>query len=197
MDPKIISETIQEFDGNRYYLCRKHFQRRGVLLHREVWKWNNGEIPKGYVVHHKDHDSSNNNLENLRLLRRGIHNAYHAKNSDHANWIKAMHKGAKKWHGSENGKDWHKLHYERDCKEKMHKKFKKVCEFCGTEFEGNFCSKFCSNNCKSANRRSKGFDNIPKICPVCGKEFQTNKYQQAKTCSKKCGWKMRKNRASR
>ena len=43
-----ISDTIQEFAGERFYLCGLYFQRKGNRLHREVWKYHRGEIPKGF-----------------------------------------------------------------------------------------------------------------------------------------------------
>lgn len=57
-------------DGNR------------VLLHQVVWAEANGytEVPKGHVVHHKDHNKNNNNPDNLELLSRkdhALHHAYH------------------------------------------------------------------------------------------------------------------------
>lgn len=55
-------------DGNR------------VLMHQVVWAEANGqtEIPKGFVVHHKDHNKSNNSPDNLELFSRKDHAQYHA-----------------------------------------------------------------------------------------------------------------------
>lgn len=38
-----------------------------------------GEIPKGYVIHHKDFNPLNNNLDNLICISRGDHVALHNK----------------------------------------------------------------------------------------------------------------------
>jgi hypothetical protein len=39
-----------------------------TTLHRLIWIWNKGIIPKGYEVDHKDNNTLNNNLDNLQLL---------------------------------------------------------------------------------------------------------------------------------
>lgn len=54
-----------------------------VLLHQVVWAEANGAtcVPKGYVVHHKDHNKNNNVPSNLELLSRrdhALHHAYHS-----------------------------------------------------------------------------------------------------------------------
>ena len=43
---------------------KKNFYR----LHRLVWETFVGPIPKGLVIHHKDHNKSNNKLSNLQLV---------------------------------------------------------------------------------------------------------------------------------
>ena len=68
---------IAEFNGKRYvkdlktgyYLCHDE-SGSGTRLHRDVWEFYNCKIPNGYEVHHKDHDKSNNDIENLQLLEK-------------------------------------------------------------------------------------------------------------------------------
>jgi hypothetical protein len=45
--------------------------------HRELWIEHYGPIPEGYVIHHIDHDHSNNVIENLACMPRGQHNTHH------------------------------------------------------------------------------------------------------------------------
>lgn len=79
MNPTVISETKQVFDGVAYYLCGKYFQRDGVRLHRVVWERHNGRpVPDGFHVHHRDEDRSNNAADNLELLEGAEHLALHA-----------------------------------------------------------------------------------------------------------------------
>ena len=82
MSDKILSKHIEKyvwFDGIRYTWeksCR-YAASNGKLLHREVWKHFNGEIPEGYVIHHIDGDPSNNDLANLQMLTRSEHVKLH------------------------------------------------------------------------------------------------------------------------
>ena len=43
------------------------------LMHRYVWDFHRGQIPKGYDVHHLDHDRTNNRIENLELHTKSEH----------------------------------------------------------------------------------------------------------------------------
>ena len=44
-----------------------------VLEHRLVWEQNNGPIPNGFQVHHKDHNKENNNISNLECYSNSKH----------------------------------------------------------------------------------------------------------------------------
>lgn len=71
---------VQEFDGVSYYPnAAGHYwsQRVGKFIHRAVWEAANGPIPQGYIVHHIDHDKSNNSIENLMLMTNSEHVSYH------------------------------------------------------------------------------------------------------------------------
>lgn len=46
-------------------------------VHRMIWEEANGEIPEGYVIHHKDGNSENNRLDNLELLSAYDHQSEH------------------------------------------------------------------------------------------------------------------------
>lgn len=48
-------------------------------LHKLVWEDYYGEIPNGYVIHHKDENKLNWDIENLELLSRKDHLAKHRK----------------------------------------------------------------------------------------------------------------------
>jgi hypothetical protein len=49
------------------------------LIHRKVWIENNGEIPKGYIIHHKDGNKYHNDLDNLELLTYKEHRNIHSQ----------------------------------------------------------------------------------------------------------------------
>ena len=78
MGYQVISDTIQEFNGERFYLCGKYFQHNGKRLHRAVWEYHNGEIPEGYHIHHIDGNRFNNDITNLSLMPGLDHMKEHA-----------------------------------------------------------------------------------------------------------------------
>lgn len=179
-------------DKTGYYLNSTIRKR----LHRYVWEYFNGPIPAGHHIHHKDGDKNNNNIENLVLVKHSKHVRLHGiLNSMDSEWLewardnmnKKARPAASKWHSSEEGKEWHRKHYNK-MKDKLHAKVTKVCDYCGKEYEGlpRKTARFCSNKCKSAWRRKVGLDNETRTCAYCGKEFKTNKYSKTKCCSKSC-----------
>lgn len=50
-----------------------------VFEHRWVWYEAHGEIPLGFVVHHRNGVKQDNRLENLELMPMGAHSAMHAR----------------------------------------------------------------------------------------------------------------------
>jgi hypothetical protein len=84
---------FQEFAGKKFYRTETgyyHNKHHSKLLHRFVWEFYNGEIPKGFEIHHLDCDKSNNGITNLALITRSEHAKLHAKDN--------------KWIGSEKNK---------------------------------------------------------------------------------------------
>ena len=163
MEVEVLSETVQRFNGESFYRCGHYYQRKGKRLHRVVWEFHNGEIPKGCHIHHKDGDRSNNQIGNLECLQALCHISNHGKQGKHEKALAVATERAKEWHASDAGRQWHKEHYERT-KDKLYRKFRCVCEVCGQEFEstgrrGKYCGSVC---------RARGFRrNHPGY--VCGK----------------------------
>ena len=205
-------ERFRRDKSTGYYLSsRPLINGRRVRLHIYVWTYFNGEIPKGYHIHHKDENKYHNDIDNLEMLSMHNHLSIHAQEqvTDHLDVLKArMSKAcaaAPAWHASEAGHEWHKQHYEK-MKSSFYKKITCTCIVCGKEYEtiyrGEGNSKFCSNNCKSTYRRRMHLDDEERICPICGKTYTVNKYSVSKTCGPKCGsqlgnrTKREKNRAS-
>ena len=154
-----------------------------------------GEIPKGYDIHHIDHNKDNNEIENLQLLKSSEHKAIHNKEmtEEHRqklrdNLNENVRPKAIEWHKSEEGRKWHKEHWEISLGKAIHKQIAKTlqCIYCGKEYTTTTFgeTKFCSNNCKSAYRRKLGKDNIERQCKVCGDIFTTNKYSKRTLCSR-------------
>lgn len=68
-----------EFEGEKYYLrSTGYYMSKPKLLHREIWKSKNGEIPEGHVIHHIDHNKLNNDASNLQCLEKGRHDKHHS-----------------------------------------------------------------------------------------------------------------------
>ena len=165
-------------------------------MHQYVWEKENGPTPKGWEIHHIDGDTDNNDISNLQAMPMLEHKAIHAEklrndperlekmriNLD----INARPK-ANEWHGSKEGREWHKRHYEEH-KQLLHQKKKFICEQCNSEFVGVDMGKnrFCSKKCKSKWRRDSGLDDVIRVCDNCNKEFTINKYSKTRNCSKKC-----------
>lgn len=166
-----------------------------IYLHRYVWEKEHGSIPNGFEVHHIDGNAENNELDNLTLMTVQEHREHHAKELSQErrdfmrkNLNEKARPAAVAWHKSDDGRAWHKEHYE-GMKHLLHKKGEFTCECCGVSFIAvdSKSNRFCSNACKSKWRRDNGLDDVTRKCPVCDKEFQCNKYSKKVCCSKSCG----------
>lgn len=197
------NKRIAEFNGKRYvrdevtgYYLRHDSAGTGSRLHRDVWEYYNCEIPKGYEVHHKDHNKGNNDIENLQLLKKSAHSKLHRAEmteEQKENMRKRLEEKARpaasEWHKSEEGRKWHSEQQKKIWEDK--KPMRYICDNCGKEFETTNAyseqqNKFCSNACKSAYRRKTGADNVEKVCEHCGKTFISNKYLKRRYCCKSC-----------
>ena len=165
-----------------------------MRLHVYVWETERGPIPDGYHVHHIDHNPDHNEIENLQLISKSEHLAYHSNLQDkewaRRNLAENARPAASIWHGSEEGRAWHSEHGKKVMEVCLADTVELICQFCGKPYtvpryisDG---SRFCSNNCKSAWRRKAGLDNFEQTCAICGKKFLTNKYSPARYCSDEC-----------
>ena len=82
-----IAECVT-FKGRRYFKAegRPYFyhtfaiedgKTRKTLLHRDIYKYIIGNIPKGHEIHHKDFDPCNNDSSNLVALSSEEHHKLH------------------------------------------------------------------------------------------------------------------------
>lgn len=173
-----------------------------VRAHVWVWIQKNGPIPSGYHIHHKDEDKSNNDISNLEILPAREHLRLHMtperRQQSRENVKKAIAK-APEWHKSEAGRAWHVEHVKVSFGKSREKLVLCLCSYCNKEFSNNLLdakrSKFCTNACKSANRRKLGIDDIEMECSLCNKKFFRNKYRKKGHthvyCGKKCAAKGR------
>mgnify|MGYP006422404251 CR=1 FL=1 len=201
-NPVQIAKKTQVFEGLKYYLCGNYYQRDGVRLHRKVWERNKGSIPYGFHIHHKNGDRGDNRIENLEIKEASNHIKEHWKEDYEERYHGAKRnmdiarKFASAWHRSEAGRNHHRDRYYRDnLKEALNKKVDMTCEYCGSDFIGiEHKTKFCSNNCKSNQRRKLGVDNVQKICCICGTQYESSKYFKSNTCRRSCRGELRRQR---
>ena len=169
--------------GRKFYLdkdkgywisCDYSKENPRIRAHRWVWINYHGKIPKGYHVHHKNEDKSDNRIENLELIERSRHLSHHMqdterkkKSAEHCEKIRPL---TKEWHRSEEGRAWHRLHALKN-NFGNGELFDYICQQCSklykSKLKGKDQTRFCSNNCKSQWRRNAKLDYIDKVCPVC------------------------------
>lgn len=184
--------TYKLMGGKRkYYLSqqRDNKKRKGAKgLHVAVWEfYNKRSISKGRDIHHKDHNSFNNDISNLECLSIREHRSMHIKERIKNNpklfksYLDKARIEASKWHGSPAGKKWHR---EKSKKQWANpEKFECICKRCSKKFSSfHRTSIFCSDACVAAARRASGVDNTQRNCNKCGQSFTTNRYSKAKTC---------------
>lgn len=89
-EPYVHSETNAKGDYFRVILRGPRHSRRSCYIHRLVWEAFVGEIPKGYIVHHKDGNRQNNSLSNLQLVTTKEHHDIHLE--EHPGMIEGMNR---------------------------------------------------------------------------------------------------------
>lgn len=138
---KNCNESEFYFDGlyfkkdyRGYFRCwTKH---KGLRLHRYVWEKENGQIPEGYEIHHRDGNKSNNHISNLELLTAKEHSQKH---------VDEFNRNKKK---NMPSLEWRKQNY-NNTKHLMHEIVEKQCLFCGTSFKARKYAKYCSKTCNN------------------------------------------------
>ncbi|MBR2773930.1 MAG: HNH endonuclease [Selenomonadaceae bacterium] len=205
MKVEIIDDTHQRFNGVNYRRNKRGwYQTPNTALHRVVWEYHNGTIPKGYEIHHVDGDKANNQIENLQCVTRKEHRHLHVE-LDRAKGLIAS--PPKKYFICQKcGKEFSssldnpKLCFTCRAKPKkpkpehVIKPFRprrfRTCIVCGKVFELNVRQrhnghKTCSPDCHEKFKHRI----VEKACPICGKSFHPHHSWQ-KTCSPKCGSKL-------
>lgn len=181
--PEIIEvdECHVKFDGRVFRKdTRTGYYEANCSLHREIWRFFHGEIPKGYEVHHRDLNRSNNDITNFDLLTKAEHKKIHVAT---LKTFKCQVCGRKFKAGSVS------RYCSKECrKEGVRRKYLKkyTCEYCGREFEAtrHYPYRFCSKVCAGLANRKITRETI--TCAVCGKKFTAKACAHRKYCSLKC-----------
>jgi hypothetical protein len=179
-------------------------KKRGTLrLHQGIWKGENGPIPEGHHVHHKDENPLNNDPSNLVCLTGEEHHAHHLAERDYRTPERIAHMDtirplASEWHGSDEGREWHREHGKRTWDGREPSAY--TCEHCGTEFLSRAAqkhSKFCSAYCRHRSRLESGVDDESRTCELCGAGFTVNRYLRKRFCTRSCAMRFsRRQRAA-
>ena len=76
--------------SNGYYIIsttdKGNFEK---YLHRLIYEDHYGEIPKGYIVHHKNGNKLDNSIDNLELMTLEEHTIHHSKGNKY--WLGKKH----------------------------------------------------------------------------------------------------------
>lgn len=173
MEVIIISNKKQQFNGKNYWLDKNSGYYRNAhvkphSLHRQVWIYHNGKIPKGMTIDHIDRNKNNNQIENLRLATYSQNNLNISKEAklQRQLWAKKIQHLTKKWHKSEIGHEWHRKHAIEAYSKRI--SIEKICAHCGKEFSTTQYSartRFCGNNCKMKARRRR-LAGLPENAPL-------------------------------
>jgi hypothetical protein len=171
MDQEIVFNGVTyRLMGSKYYLSQSttNVGRIGAKgLHVAIWEYYSGEsVPPGCCIHHKDGNPFNNDFSNLECVERKKHLSEHAKrNLDSPEYreknrqsLLVAQESAKTWHGSEEGREWHKQHTYRSIAKAWAFREERVCLVCGTKYVAKTRrSKYCCNSCqqKAARERRK------------------------------------------
>ena len=81
------------YEGHKVYMNGKYpaifLNGKNQHIHRLEWIKHYGEIPKNCIIHHKDHNKLNWNIDNLELLNRSQH-IYEHKDKVHRKGVKVI-----------------------------------------------------------------------------------------------------------
>ena len=177
------------YNGKRFTRFGNYFRSSRKFLHRAIWEDANGPIPKGYHIHHKDHDRGNNALENLEIVHGAEHLSRHHKG--HGRRPDAALVALVEWRKTDAGKTFHHEMGKRN-EHFLRQKKEFICECCGSKFttEPHGRNRFCSNACRAKQRRRDGADRVSATCQVCGTQYLTSRFKPSQTCSCSCGRKL-------
>lgn len=188
--------------GARYYYANvwhkdeKHYLSHA--LHRDIWQFYNGDIPKGYHVHHENEDWNDNSPGNLICLTRSEHGLRHRekwRTEKHRALLDRLRKLAV-------ASPWHQTKEAAECRRKRGlstwakaKTRDYVCEECKKPFQSRALRKprFCSRDCAYKNRQKRPDARekrlIDLVCPQCGIAFRG--WKRTRCCSASCAAKWR------
>jgi hypothetical protein len=136
----------------QYYLSQAAVtrERKGAKgLHVAVWQFHHERtVPRGQIIHHKDHDPFNNTIGNLECVTASEHHKEHPHRDPQAQkeHLAAIREMTKAWHRSPEGREWHR----QNAANYVRKPLAAWCVECGEPFtakqrRARYCSALCGN----------------------------------------------------
>lgn len=182
--------------GRTYYVPSKAGRAAcgHTSLHRYLWAKANGPIPDGFVIHHRDKNSSNNSLTNLECINTAAHGKIHGPDRGESNRqnIKLARAGANAWHSSKDGLEWHRAQSAKFWAARE-ANIKSQCVICGAECLAFLrAKKFCSAKCKGKYGETIRKDFEIRGCPACKVGYRVKRSSPQKCCSRSCEVSMRR-----
>ncbi len=73
---------MSEYESTTHpFKRRKNGKNKGkacsIMKHRKIWMEHYGEIPKGFIIHHKNRNKKDNMIGNLSLISHSQHSKIH------------------------------------------------------------------------------------------------------------------------
>lgn len=212
---EIVDDKHQRFLGISFRKRKEgHYFTPMLSIYRLVWQYYYGEVPRGTIIHHIDHNKDNNDISNLVPMLPADHRAHHGYGSRNpindplnatlicsvcGKTYTAIYTGRNKYcpdcrkeveRKRNNDRNRRKSAEKRKAKlnEPYHGSGIRECAVCKRPYyydARNSKRKTCSIECEQALRKQVRVDRH-RICEVCGKTFEYKKKCQ-KTCSPECG----------
>ena len=187
-------------DGRNYWEAHPRTAKKhglnSVLLHRNVYESEVGEIPAGFHVHHIDGNAENKDVSNLERIAKSDHARLHYEERVAKGDGPGQGEAAVAWRTSEEGRAQLSENARTMHENSPEREF--ACADCGksvrTKHQTAFLCEECGPKRKSAR---KGEGHMLYICEVCGKEYPRYRKPNPKmglTCGYECGWVLRKRR---
>ena len=162
-NPVIIDDKTQVFDGKKYRLhksqryfriqTKKNGVCKTIYLHRAVWEYHNGKIPKEKMIDHINRNRNDNRIENLRLVT-----AKENRVNVDEEFNEKCRQNIMKFNSQDYGKWWQddKKRAQRSkalsLSWKNRQKLTKICLCCGKDFQCKHNSaRYCSKECRQEN----------------------------------------------
>ncbi len=190
---RVYTRRPDSKDYEKRWYFRAWSDKSMQYLHRAIYESVHGPLLDGLCVHHADGNPLNNDPANLVAVSASEHArihsterfadpAYRARTVATLNQIRPL---ASAWHASDGGRAWHVAHGVTAYASRDPRRYE--CRQCGAAYETLHArGGYCSPACRSKMRRQSGVDNERRQCLECHAEFVCNRYDQTRTCSRRC-----------